>query len=385
MIIRNVKIIGRNEIKSSIVIEGGRIKNILPADNTKLNNTNEEIRFNEAIAFPGLINSHDHLEFNLFPRLRNKIYNNYVEWGKDIHIQNKEIINRVKNINYKIRFKWGLYKNLICGVTTVVHHGNGKVIQDEDLPGVYSKYNYLHSIMTEKNWAYKLNTIFNGKPFVIHIGEGRNGISLEEIEKLIRWNVFSKKLIGIHAVSMNERQAGKFKAIVWCPDSNIFLYNKTADIKSLKSNTEIIFGTDSNVSADWNIWNHLRLARQFNQLDDLELFNAVTSLPAKVWNIQPKGEIQKNCVADIVIAENKSTSPIDSFFAIDPEKILLVIKNGLPLLVDERLVNCPLFKNKRLDKISIKDSTKFITRGIIELVNDIKAELPDYKFPFSIN
>jgi cytosine/adenosine deaminase-related metal-dependent hydrolase len=32
---------------------------------------------NGALAFPGLINSHDHLDFNLFPPLANRIYNNY--------------------------------------------------------------------------------------------------------------------------------------------------------------------------------------------------------------------------------------------------------------------------------------------------------------------
>ena len=43
--------------------------------------------------FPGLINSHDHLDFNLFPQTGNRIYNNYTEWGRDIHEQNKEAIS----------------------------------------------------------------------------------------------------------------------------------------------------------------------------------------------------------------------------------------------------------------------------------------------------
>ena len=56
------------------------------------------INFENAIAFPGLINSHDHLDFNLFPQTGNRIYNNYTEWGKDIHDQNKETINAVLKI-----------------------------------------------------------------------------------------------------------------------------------------------------------------------------------------------------------------------------------------------------------------------------------------------
>ena len=65
-----------------------------------LQNTFEgnSIEFENAIAFPGLINSHDHLDFNLFPQTGNRIYNNYAEWGKDIHDQNKETINAVLKI-----------------------------------------------------------------------------------------------------------------------------------------------------------------------------------------------------------------------------------------------------------------------------------------------
>ncbi|HEX4850540.1 MAG TPA: hypothetical protein VFV08_07035, partial [Puia sp.] len=39
------------------------------------------IDLDQGIALPGFINSHDHLDFNLFPSIRNRIYNNYTEWG----------------------------------------------------------------------------------------------------------------------------------------------------------------------------------------------------------------------------------------------------------------------------------------------------------------
>ena len=54
------------------------------------------------LLFPGLINSHDHLDFNLFPQTGNRIYNNYTEWGKDIQYQNKETINAVLKIPQQI-------------------------------------------------------------------------------------------------------------------------------------------------------------------------------------------------------------------------------------------------------------------------------------------
>jgi len=44
------------------------------------------------------------------------------------------------------------------------------------------------------------------------------------------------------------------------PDSNYFLVGETADVGMLKQHINIIFGTDSALSASWSIWEQLRLA-----------------------------------------------------------------------------------------------------------------------------
>src|ERR1700744_6413118 len=121
MLLHNVAIVGKEAI-TDIGIQNGKINAIdlsisaLPDEQT--------FYFDNAIAFPGLINSHDHLEFNLFPQLGNKKYNNYVEWGTDIHLNNKPLIDNVLKIPKSLRAEWGIYKNLINGVTTVVNHGD---------------------------------------------------------------------------------------------------------------------------------------------------------------------------------------------------------------------------------------------------------------------
>src|SRR6476659_509225 len=94
----NLNIIGEEGLLD-LQVKKGIIKAIInnesspesPYDETRIN-------FENVIAFPGLINSHDHLDFNLFPQTGNRIYNNYTEWGIDIHDQNKETINSVLKI-----------------------------------------------------------------------------------------------------------------------------------------------------------------------------------------------------------------------------------------------------------------------------------------------
>jgi len=81
--------------------------------------------------------------------------------GNDIHTGNKEIIEKIKRIPYELRFRWGLYKNLLCGVTTVAHHGNGMIFNYDGMPQLINNYNYIHSVRLERMWEYKLNLMIN--------------------------------------------------------------------------------------------------------------------------------------------------------------------------------------------------------------------------------
>ena len=387
MLINNIQIINNEQLSSQIRIKGSKIIEV-NSFNLRTDDNYEELSFNfsNAIAFPGLVNSHDHLEFNLFPKLGNKIYNDYIEWGNDINVQNKKQIEIVKKVPNDLHYKWGLYKNLICGVTTIINHGKILDTQHNNLPDVYSNYNYLHSLCIEKKWEIKFLFKLNRLPVLIHIGEGTNKGSINEIDKLIKWNIFDKDLIGIHAIAMNEAQSKQFKAIIWCPDSNSFLYNKTANIPLLKKHTNILFGTDSTLSADWNLWNHLRLARDLNYLNVDELFFSISKTASKVWGLKSKCKIEINKSADIVICKKKYKNNWESFYSINPEDILLILKNGIVVFIDSELIIQHQNINKDdFDVIYIRSIKKYITKGIRDLIQSIKSLLPKYEFPISIS
>ncbi len=372
--------------KVDILIEDGEISSVSKHWDSLSDVSNSiQIKFEDAIVFPGLINSHDHLDYNSFPQLGNKVYNNYVKWGEDIHKQNKDVINKVLKIPKELRVKWGIYKNLLNGITTVVNHGP-KLQVDNDLITVWQECHTLHSVQLEKKWKIKLNLPFvKRQAFAVHIGEGTDASADKEIDELITWNLFNRELIGIHAIAMNEKQAEKFKAIVWCPDSNYFLIGKTAAISKLKHKTKILFGTDSTVSSNWNLWEHLRLARQEKMVDDVELFNMLTNVAADVWGITGCGALIKDSVADIVVAKNKKgISGMDSFFALNPEDILMVVHNGQILLFDEEVL--PQLSNSGMalnafHKIAIKGISKYVIGNLPELIKSIKEYYPEANFP----
>jgi hypothetical protein len=335
-----------------------------------------QLTFDNALAFPGLVNAHDHLDFNLFPQLGNRFYNNYTEWGKHIQTNYKDEIAAVLKVPLELRVKWGIFKNLLCGVTTVVNHG-------EPLPVVNAPINVeqchsIHSVQFEKQWRLKLNNPLKRKmPVVIHVGEGNDEQSNREIDTLISWNLLKKKLIGVHGVAMTAGQAKKFEAVIWCPESNYFLLNKTASAGELKAHTTILFGTDSTLTGNWNIWEHIRRARETNMLTDAELYDSLHlgGSSSRQTDDDYNGSI-------VVVKKNETGSPFDSFYATQPEDILLVVHDGEVRLFDNTILNQLEHLNlKEFSKVFIGRTCKYVQGDLPGLMQQIKAYYPGAIFP----
>jgi len=384
MILNHVKMAGTDELVN-IRVDDDKITDI-SSGRAAIADGALALTFSNAIVFPGLINSHDHLDFNLFPQLGERTYSNYTEWGNHIHKEHKDQIASVLKIPVTLRSQWGMYKNLLCGVTTVVNHGEKLQIENK-LITVFEGTHCLHSVQFEKYWKLKLNNPFKTKlPVTIHVGEGDDWPSFLEIDQLTGWNLLRKKLIGVHAVAMSENQAKKFKALVWCPQSNFFLLDKTARINLLKKHTGILFGTDSTLTSSWDIWGHLRLARNVKLLNDKSLYSTLTSNAPEIWGLNC-GEIAIHRDADIVVASPKNTSAgFDSFFGLCPADLLLVMHKGHIRLFDETLlIQLPWVDLSKYSKIYFGGVCKFVEGNLPVLMEKIKGYYPEASFPISIN
>lgn len=351
------------------------------------------LAFDGALVFPGLINSHDHLDFNLFPPLANGVYSNYRDWGRDIHTINKAAIDAVLRIPKPLRVLWGVYKNLLNGFTTVVNHGE-RLTVPQGLITVFQDCHCLHSVGFERNWRWKLNRpLADHHPFVLHTGEGTDAPAEREIDSLLRWNLFNRPLIGVHGVAMTEGQATAFRALVWCPSSNYYLLDRTAPIAKLKNRLPIVFGTDSTLTADWNSWVQIRQARKEGAMTDAELLAALTTGPAEVWQLASRGELAKGFQADLVIARPKrdtgrpdtagaADSAMDAFFGLDPEDLLLVLHQGRILLFDESIRDMLMEAGMGdLDFDFTRCRQKYVVGDVPGLMAEIRRYYPAVDFP----
>ena len=376
LVLNNVSMLNNSGDHFCVTILDGKIDSVNAAPLVNSGNPHI-INFEDALAFPGLFNAHDHLEFNLFPRLRSKIYMDYLEWGNDIQKLYSTEINTALNIPVELRMKFGMIKNLFNGITTVIHHGSNSVKKSSQIIKVIDSYNYLHSISLEKNWCIKLMLKSNKLPFIIHLGEGSGETVENEVNKLFKWNLFKRKIIAVHGISINTNHADKLAALIWCPDSNLFLYNKTANVFELKDRMPVLFGSDSNLSSDPNFWNHIRIARAMNAMNDEELINSITSLPGELLNVKGTGKIKNGYQADIVVVKKKNENSYDAFFNANPEDILLIIRAGKIILFDESLEH--EFADLNYRKFKINGSIKFTDVEIVSIIKKLeeyKVQLP---------
>ena len=385
MLLKHLSIV-HSEQPVNIAIYGEKIMGI-GSDPAQHTSDPLQIRFTDAIAMPGLINSHDHLDFNCFSVLGTRKYDHYTEWGKHIHEAHKENIRAILRIPKKLRSAWGMYKNLLAGVTTVVNHGSRLDIENPLIDILQDTQN-LHSVEYEKNWKWKLNNPRHiRKDCVIHTGEGTTQRSADEIDQLIKYNLLGRNLIGVHGVSMNPEQAKHFKALVWCPESNKILMDHHARIRDLKTSTTIVFGSDSTLTGSWNIWKHLRLARTLQQVTDDELLEMITDTPARLWNVN-KGKLQPKKDADIVVLKMKNkSSGVGDLFSANPEDILLVVHKGQIRLFDKSLLSqlrgLPL-NLFRYNQVNINGNIKFVEGDLPGLIGEIRKYHANIHFPVEV-
>jgi hypothetical protein len=259
---------------------------------------------------------------------------------------------------------------------------------NDELITVFQDSRSLHSPAFEKNWRWKINSPFRkNRLFVIHLGEGTDKASSREIDQIIKWNIFKRKLIAIHGVAMDSRQASAFRALVWCPASNYFLLNRTAPVNTLSNQVSILWGTDSTLTAGWNLWEQLRLARKQNMISDEGILDMITCLPARTWNLAHGSQISAGQQADIVVASAKrEKTGMDNFYALNPEDLLLVMHKGNIRLFDAGLsaqLSDSGFPLADFSKIGINGKMKYVQGDLPGLMQKIRKYYPAARFPVS--
>jgi cytosine/adenosine deaminase-related metal-dependent hydrolase len=332
---------------------------------------------------PGLVNTHDHLEFGLFPRLGHGPYQNFQEWSADIYHPNGSPLKELLSIPKSIRLWWGAVRNLLCGVTTVCHH-------NPQIPSglrallpvrIVSRYTWAHSLALGKNVTETFRSTPADTPFIIHVAEGVDEQSRAEIFCLDRMGVLDPKTVIVHGVGMeragHELLERRGSALVWCPTSNQFLLGRTLDLATVRHHRRIALASDSALTAAGDLLDEIRFVRAHSQATAEEVYAMVTNGAADVLRLaRGEGTLAEGAVADLVAIADESSRPCDSLCAMTLEKLELVMVGGeLQLLSPSLARRCPNEVLARLERLQIDGLDRLIAAPVKNLFNAAQEHL----------
>jgi cytosine/adenosine deaminase-related metal-dependent hydrolase len=282
------------------------------------------------LILPGLINAHDHLEFNLFPRLGHGPYPNATAWAEDIYHPDKPPVSQQLRVPKPVRLYWGGVKNLLSGVTSVLHHnpyepevfGRGFPVR------VIRRFGWAHSLRFSPGIAERYAATMPGAPFLLHACEGADADAASEIHRIDSAGALAPSTVIVHGVALDAKAISLMKArgasLVWCPTSNWFTLGRTVSQDVLRSGIPLALGTDSGLTALGDMADELRAA--LRHVDAVRLYEMVTEAPARILRLNSgEGCIRDGGVADLVVVRDPGPRPAKALAMLDPE---LVIAGG---------------------------------------------------------
>ena len=310
------------------------------------------INADNSVLAPGFINAHDHLLGTYYPKVGNGPYENWLPWDNDL--KSSPIYQERQQIENRDLYLLGAYRNLVSGVTTVSDHIPHFVNEPflDMLPvRVVREYALAHSIASfALAWGDGVEEEYNKAvkkdiPFITHIAEGFDSETVNDLKVLDKKGGLGDHSILVHGIAFSEQDIDLIKkknaSVVWCADSNIFMFNTTANVKyMIDKGVNLCIGTDSPMSGGMNTLFEMKFdkayyRRQYEQeLSDDEIVKMVTINPARAFRMHKSGRIKQGFTADLVLINKKETNPYASIVKAELRDVKLVVISGMPAYGD---------------------------------------------------
>jgi hypothetical protein len=213
------------------------------------------------------------------------------EWARDIERQRDcAEIRAALTIPMEDRLRIGGLKNLISGVTTVVHHdAYYRCFERHFAVRVVRNYAWAHSLGLNNNVSESYRSTSHRTPWMIHAAEGVSENVAREVDELERLGAIGRNTILVHAlaatVSQMKTACDKGAGIVACPVSNRFLYGRTLDFASVPQGMRLALGSDSAATSSAGILADLRLLRMLVNWPEEKVWSLVTTSPAEMLGL----------------------------------------------------------------------------------------------------
>ena len=335
------------------------------------------------LLLPGLINSHDHLEFSLYPNIGDGPYDNAAQWAQDIHTNRGGLIAQYRRVPRSTCLWWGAIRNLLCGATTVCHHN--PVTPEITGPGfpirVMSEFAWAHSPSLEPGLARKFAESRSDLPFILHAAEGVDEGSAQEIFELDRIHALDHRTVLVHGLACTAEAVSlinqRLAALILCPTSNEFLFDRSPSATFVRSLDTVLLGSDSPLTAAGDLLDEIRFAHTRIGLDANSLYGMVTNRPAEVFRLQRgEGSLKPGSVADILLVRDTGLSPAETLAQLTSDQIELVILGGRIQLAGPALIErLPSALRQGLERFEVDGQARWVRAPIDKLLAEAEEAL----------
>jgi hypothetical protein len=275
------------------------------------------------------------------------------------------------------RVRWGAYRNLFSGVTTVAHHGalplpfllEGSLPVRLRLPMAWAD-----SLRKGPDVASRARHARGRMPFAIHLAEGVDDVAVREVEELDALGALGVGTMVVHGVALDARGrrllAERRASLVWCPRSNHFLFGATAAVEAMPSEVPVALATDSTMTGSVTMFDELRFAAGLGKVGPERLLAMVTNEAADAVRAPNLGRLVVGSSADM-IALPPAGSDADTLLAARPRSLALVIVGGRVRLAAPHFAGAGDLETTTLDGARVN-----VQRGLHALLDRLMKVLP---------
>lgn len=302
------------------------------------------------VVVPAFINAHDHFLGTWLPRVGRGNYLNWAEWNVDL--KNSDVMIERSRTTDLDRYILAAYKSLCAGVTTVSDHIPHEINEpfiDQVPVRILTNYALAHAISDLRlDWGDGIVPEFtrsNGTtPFITHANEGFDPDTRDEIHELHRLGALQRNTVLIHGIALSdddiELVARQQASLIWCPVSNMFMFNVTANIpEMLRVGANVALGTDSCATGALHLMGEMAAAKKISQewsfgaISDRDFLNMVTINAARAFLIDDKlGSLEAGKLADVLVLKRHYDDAYASATSCQPEDIQLLTMAGQPMI-----------------------------------------------------
>jgi 5-methylthioadenosine/S-adenosylhomocysteine deaminase len=340
------------------------------------------------IIAPGLIDTHNHILFDIFDNsdwFPAQLYQDHDQWttepkyeamldvkqclvddsqGKPAWCATTTYGSAAGSLRCEID-KYGELKGLVAGTTSIVGlPGTSAACFGSLARSIDVAQNQLATDKIQTSALYPPSdpstvcaNFASGKTdaYLIHVGEGDDAKASAELAAIGTMTtpancLYAPQTAITHGVAFSQADftmmASYGMKLVWSPQSNVSLYGATADIPTARAaGVTIALAPDWSMGGSQNLLDELRFAKSWSDanwsgtLAAQDLVAMTTANAAKVVALDTQlGALAPGYLADIAVYAGDTSAPYDAIVAARPNNVELVMVGGVALYGDAALV-----------------------------------------------